>query len=144
MCGTIRGQYYRFTIKTKIFVDFVKNRKKRYGAPRGWTFFLYRKTIGCGTVRQVRKFRYLYCRLSFGHCFKIFKSWPITCRRLIIKVKIYKQKFYNGSETKKKWKYVKIPHTLATPKRYVKHICIRSMKRRPFLFWILAWSFFCW
>jgi len=51
MCGTIRGQHYRFTVKTKIFRDFVKNRKKRYVTPRGWAFFLYRKTIGCGMVR---------------------------------------------------------------------------------------------
>ena len=39
MCGAIRGQFYRLTLKTIIFRDFVKNRKKRYG----WTFFLNQK-----------------------------------------------------------------------------------------------------
>ena len=40
MCSTIRSQYYRLTVETIIFRDFLKNRKTQYGTPRGWTFFI--------------------------------------------------------------------------------------------------------
>jgi len=50
MCGTILSQYYRFTGKTKIFRDFVKNRKKRNERLAFGPFFTS-KRIGYGTVR---------------------------------------------------------------------------------------------